>query len=102
MTARRSGYESAGCQGGLSEEVFDWAATRNVTTEARYPYTSGGSGKAGACHAGLLRATQPGQAVRLASAKNSQVLPAKSEDALKAVGAGWRGRGRGVGWLRLT
>ncbi|KAL4441018.1 hypothetical protein ABPG77_010449 [Micractinium sp. CCAP 211/92] len=40
-----AGYHSAGCQGGISEDVFHFVAQKFAATEAAYPY----SGKEGTC-----------------------------------------------------
>jgi hypothetical protein len=41
------GYSSQGCTGGFSNDVFTYVSSRNLTTAALYPYTSGSAGVTG-------------------------------------------------------
>jgi C1A family cysteine protease len=47
---RKGGGKDMGCNGGLMDNAFDWAAKNGgVCLEADYPYTSGDTKKAGTC-----------------------------------------------------
>jgi C1A family cysteine protease len=60
-----------GCNGGLMDNAFEWIKSNGISTEADYPYTSGG-GDSGTC-----RSTTPA-----AWCTGHRDVPANDEDAL--------------------
>ena len=65
-------------------QAINYVSRYNLTTNARYGYTSGGTAATGTCNGPILTSTVTGQAVQL-SGSASRVSPSNSEAALMAA-----------------